>query len=33
MTIDSVRIGNFQCIRDSGDISLDEHMTVLVGAR
>jgi hypothetical protein len=31
MRIDSVRIQNFQCIRDSGDICLDEHMTVLVG--
>src|SRR5262249_35710545 len=31
MRVDSVRIQNFQCIRDSGDISLDDHMTVLVG--
>lgn len=31
MKIDKVRIQNFQCIRDSQDVLLDEHITVLVG--
>lgn len=31
MRVEKVRIQNFQCIRDSGDISLDDNITVLVG--
>lgn len=31
MRVEKVRIQNFQCIRDSGEITFDDHITVLVG--
>lgn len=31
MKVEKIRIQNFQCIRDSGDILFDDHITVLVG--
>ncbi len=31
MKVEKVRIQNFQCIRDSGDIPIDDRVTVLVG--
>lgn len=31
MRVEKVRIQNFQCIRDSGEIPLDDQITVLVG--
>ncbi|MFQ5914744.1 MAG: AAA family ATPase [Nitrospinota bacterium] len=31
MKVEKVRINNFQCIQDSGEIPLDDHMTVLIG--
>lgn len=31
MRIDKIRIQNFQCIRGSGDVIPDEHITILIG--
>jgi len=31
MKVEAVRIENFQCVRDSGIIAFDDHITVLVG--